>query len=89
MKLGDGKPKPHGTWDWFGSCDPQHHKGAFAYETFSVGVFQWVRKSKGRGTRKGAIIGRIVGSTANPESTYARANAECDAHTKGGSKGDK
>jgi len=72
QKLGDGRPKPHGTWDYFGECDPAYNK--FNFKTFSVGVFQWCEK-KSRGTKKLPIVQRIKGYTSSPGLVYEKALA--------------
>ena len=75
MKLGDGNPKPAGTWDYYGEGDPAHHpNGIPIWRTFTVGVFQWVPKSGG-GTKKSKSIKRIKGYTEFPGEVYLKAQS--------------
>jgi len=66
-------PKAPYTWDYWGEYDPAHSvygRGGF---TFSVGVFQWLPKAKGRGVKKGKVVKRFIGFTGNPEQVYKMA----------------
>jgi len=60
LNLGDGKPKPAGTWDFWGS-----ELFILSWETVSVGVFQWVPKSSGKGTKKSVVVKRLRDSDRN------------------------
>ena len=75
--FGDGQPKDAGTWDWYGSGDPnlKQTRGFVHWETFSVGVFQWQPKGSRKGTKKGASIKRFNGPVSDPESVYEKARA--------------
>lgn len=79
MILGDGKPKPHGTWDYYGQGDPiRNTSGSLWGVTFSVGVFQWWNKrwnKRSSGTKKLPSIKRIRGYTSHPEEVYQKALA--------------
>lgn len=68
-------------WDFGGSCAPKNAGAGWGSrcETFSLGIFQWVPKSGGRGLRgqlkRGKVIRRVKGFTAAPEEAYAKARA--------------
>ena len=71
VTLGNGQPKPAGTWDWYGAYDPAHHRPA-ASALFSIGVFQWLPK-KGQGVKRGKSVARFSGYSGQPQSVYAQA----------------
>ena len=71
MILGYGQPKPAGTWDYYGQCDPRHIKGL--NHTFSVGVFRWVPKANSQRTRKGRVVKRFSGLVSDPQYVYDQA----------------
>jgi hypothetical protein len=67
--------KQEGKHDWSGSCAP----GSFLLNaTFSVGIFEWVLTSDGKGLKKTAVKYRIKGYSSNPDAVYARAEEVCD-----------
>jgi hypothetical protein len=55
--------------DFSGSCSPAENHGIIG-ETFSVGIFQWVPKSSGRGIKRSAVIKRIRGFSSEPKKVY-------------------
>lgn len=74
-----------GQWDWDGSCKP--HGGVVGWpgmQTFSVGIFQWVAKSSGKGVKRSKTVERIKGPVSRAEEIYAKARARC-AELNGGS----
>lgn len=80
-----------GKHDFEGSCAP----GASGVlknslqETFSVGIFEWVPKSGGKGHKRGAVKVRVKGPFHDPEKVYSKARAiagELDAGTYVGPK---
>ncbi|WP_162865888.1 hypothetical protein [Deinococcus wulumuqiensis] len=78
MILGDGQPKPAGTWDWWGKFDPvrgMHNWSGMV--TFSIGVFQWqpCGKSRPGQTRKGKAVKRFTAPLAAPHEAYDAARA--------------
>ncbi len=66
-----------GMWDYDGAYDP-NKPHAFHSETFSVGVFQWVKRASGKGLKRTAVVKRIRGSVSNPEEVYSEAQKCCD-----------
>jgi len=61
---------------WYaGECGPgsQYPTG----ETFSVGIFKWVKKTSGKGFKKSAVVYRVKGITNKPERVYNRAEEVC------------
>jgi len=69
-----------------GSWAPAGESGNFSHRanTFSVGVFELLKKRKG-GYKHGAVIVRVKGSTSNPEAVFAKAReivAKLDAGEK-------
>lgn len=79
LSLGNGQPKPAGTWDWYGVYDPAHHRHTPSV-LFSVGVFQWLPK-QGKGTKRGKSVQRFTGPTHDPQAVYAQALAFIAAQT--------
>jgi hypothetical protein len=72
--------KQEGKHDWSGSCSP----GSFVLNaTFSVGIFEWVLTSDGKGLKKTAVKYRIKGYSSNPEAVYARSDEVCDVMDRG------
>lgn len=71
LTLGNGQPKPAGTWDWYGTYDPAHQRPADSV-LFSVGVFQWLAK-KGSGVKRGKSVARFSGSSGHPQTVYVQA----------------
>lgn len=58
-------------------------------ETFSVGIFEWVPKSSGKGCKRGAVKVRVKGPFGDPEKVYAKARTiagELDAGSYAGPK---
>jgi len=74
MTLGDGKPKPAGTWDYYGACDPAHRQ-FHSNGSFSVGVFRWLEKAGGVSTKRGLVVKRIAGHVSEAQKVYAQALA--------------
>jgi hypothetical protein len=70
-------PKPY-EYDFDGSCGPKNHDIGKRWNiTFSVGVFQWIPKSRGKGLKRGKVIKRISGLVAKPDDVYSRAEKIC------------
>ena len=61
--------------DFDGSCAPV--KGGVEWGTFSVGIFQWIPKSSGKGLKRSAVKYRIRGRVSNAGSVYSRARTVC------------
>lgn len=77
MCLGDGQPKPAGTWDWYGSGDPAHNPRN-RFSSFTLGIFQWLPKKSGQGTKRGKAVMRVSGYVARPQSAYREAQVWID-----------
>ena len=65
-----------GRHDFSGNCDPR--KSKWRYDTFSVGIFQWVEKSGGKGMKKSPVKFRVYGPTKFADVVYRQANKLCD-----------
>ncbi|KQR35175.1 hypothetical protein [Deinococcus sp. Leaf326] len=78
--LGNGQPKPAGTWDWYGAYDPAHPRPA-GTALFSVGVFQWLPKT-GQGVKRGKSVARFSGFSGQPQIVYDQARAWITERTK-------
>lgn len=74
--MNDTNVKYDGMWDYSGSCAPDVSR--FHSHTFSVGVFQWVSKSRGNGLKKTAVVKRFKGYSSNPNEVYTKAQEYCD-----------
>jgi len=68
--------KPQEGKHWYsGECGPGSDYPIG--ETFSVGIFKWVKKKSGMGLKKSAVIYRIKGSPSKPDRVYNRAQEVC------------
>lgn len=68
-----------GHHDYSGACAPRPSGPRWASQRiFSVGVFKWVRKARGKGLKKSAVVYRVSGSVDAPEKVYQRAEEVCD-----------
>lgn len=81
-----------GTHDYSGACAPETTSSGrsktHGFETFSVGIFEWLEKSRG-GVKKGKVKVRVSGPTSEPEKVYTCAKAICVALDKGAYDGPK
>lgn len=62
--------------DFDGNCKPGS-KGWWNNKTFSVGIFQWLPKSGGKGLKRSAVKYRVKGKCDVAEIVYARAAQIC------------
>lgn len=69
-----------GTYAYAGSTTPSD---SCIWNTFSVGVFQWIAKAHDKGVKKGKVQVRVSGPTSKPELVYAKAQEIVDHLTKG------
>lgn len=75
----EGK-KPY-QWDFSGACAPTNAGAGWGthWETFTLGIFQWIPKSGGRGLRgelkRGKVTKRVKGITSKPAEAYEKAAA--------------
>jgi hypothetical protein len=60
-----------GDWDYDGVCRPTESDVQACYETFSLGVFQWIPKAGGKGVKRSAVVKRFRGSMTNPQDIQA------------------
>ena len=59
-----------------GSCKPGGGQW-FNNQTFSVGIFQWLPKSVGKGLKRSAVKYRVKGHCDVAEKVYSRASEIC------------
>lgn len=79
-----------GKHDVRGACAPGGEwAGAGKYRTFSLGVFEWVPKGNGKGTKKGPVKVRVSGSTENHAAVFAKAREIAAALDAGAYSGPK
>ena len=67
-------------WDFDGACAPGEDGQSpvfVGWETFTLGVFQWVPTKDGAHLKKGKVVRRIKGRTHDPAPAYEAARAEC------------
>jgi len=64
------------NWDYDGVYKPGGSH-AFGNVHFSVGIFQWLPKTKGIGLKRGKTIQRVKGLSSNPEEVYEKAEEIC------------
>ena len=74
MALRIKEPKA-GDWDYDGACAIPANMVYHGWVTFSVGIFQWVPRSGGKGIKRGKVMQRIRGYCGNPQEVYDRAEA--------------
>lgn len=60
-----------------GSCAPGSMAGWSGQVGFSVGVFQWLPKSGGKGLKKGSVKVRIKGYMHDADKVYEKAREVC------------
>lgn len=69
-------PKAY-QYDFDGKCAPDRPGYSPGWTTFSLGIFQWLPKSGGRGLRgelkRGKVIQRVKGLTSDPEAARQKA----------------
>ena len=63
--------------DFSGECAPNPDAHVHWSETFSVGIFQWLPKSRGKGLKKGKVKYRVKGACHKPDKVYLRAAWVC------------
>jgi len=76
-----------GKYDFDGECAP-HRNPSHKWATFTLGIFEWEAKKGYRvrqgipippsGLKRGKILVRVKGETANPEPAYAEARDRCN-----------
>ncbi|AQT06499.1 hypothetical protein [Acetobacter persici] len=71
-----------GEWDFNGSCAPAEGStgiyGKFlGQQTFTLGCFQWIKRSRGNKLKQGKVQKRIKGFTSNPDEAYEKARQFC------------
>lgn len=65
-----------GKYDFDGECAP--HRGPSGHwTTFTLGIFEWEAKASGKGLKRGKILVRVKGQTANPGPAYEEARDRC------------
>ena len=70
-------PTPElGKYDFDGECAP-HRNPKHSWATFTLGIFEWVAKSGGKGLKRDKILVRVKGETANPGPAYEEARDRC------------
>lgn len=68
--------------DYSGNCGPGQSQ-ALMNVMFSVGIFQWLPKSSGKGLKKSAVKFRIKGNVNDAEKVYSQAKIICDKMNNG------
>lgn len=66
--------KPY-EYDFSGSCRPVNGQAYCKFNTFSVGIFQWLPGKKG--LKKSPVKVRVRGYSSNPEMVYEKAREIC------------
>lgn len=71
-------PTPEANKHGFdGSCAPGADAGYASQVGFSVGVFQWLPKSGGKGLKRGPVKVRVKGFVRDAEKVYSKAREIC------------
>lgn len=70
-----------GMWDFAGSCAPPEDgsRGSVfpGQLTFTLGCFQWVRRSGSKKLKRGRVTYRVNGHVESPKVAYEAARAYC------------
>jgi hypothetical protein len=67
------QPSPEeGKYGWQAQCAPGVSHWSGRWDTFSVGIFQWIPKASGKGFKKAKSIVRVRGLTDNPQELWAK-----------------
>ena len=77
-----------GKHGYSGLCAPGGY-GTCPYHTFSVGIFEWIPKTNGKGLKKSAAKVRVKGPASRELEVYIKAKQICselDAGTYSGAK---
>jgi hypothetical protein len=77
--------KQLGKHDYSGNCAPTNKY--CIWETFSVGIFEWIPAKFG--LKKSKVKVRVSGSTYEPEEVYAKAEEICKQLDSGTYNGPK
>lgn len=77
----DANPKPY-QWDFDGSCAPRENVHSTSWKTFSLGIFQWIPKSSGKGLKRGKVVRRVKGYCDVADEAYAKAQGIVDGLNK-------
>lgn len=64
-----------GKHSFDGACAPDGREGKWRFETFSVGIFQWVAKSGGNGVKRGPVKVRVKGLTDTTPKRFSKRSA--------------
>lgn len=62
--------------DFSGMCAPSRN-GSSMFNTFSVGIFQWLPKASGKGLKKSAVKFRVKGNVSEAKKVYREAKIWC------------
>ena len=73
-----------GKHDFDGACAGNTNRA-----TFSVGIFQYLRKSGGKGLKRSEVKYRVKGPSSKADEIYARAKEVCWMLDNGGDMGKK
>ena len=76
-----------GTHEYSGKCAPGDYGNMWL--TFSVGVFEWVPRANGKGTKRSKAKVRVKGPTRTPDLVYAKAREIADSLDAGTYAGPK
>lgn len=74
--MSDIIPK-EGVHDYSGEYIPGNSRPYGNCNTFSVGIFQWLKKSSGKGLKKSAVKFRVKGYSHKPDQVFRVAVRYC------------
>jgi len=78
MDLSMQNPVPQAHKHGFdGSCAPTAPRAWSSQIGFSVGVFQWIPKSGGKGLKRSAVLVRVKGFVRDAQKVYEKAREIC------------
>ena len=83
--MDSGKAGTHGV---DGACAPGQGSWA-SQQTFSVGVFEWLPKARGQGTKRGKVKVRVKGSVTQQDRVLEKAREIAQQLDRGTYQGGK
>jgi len=75
-------------WDFDGACAPRETSPGVweqvrpGFDTFSLGIFQWVPTADGKRVKRGKVVYRIKGSMSDPGAAFESARAYVARRTR-------
>lgn len=76
--------KKAGQYDFDGSCKPTEGQPRLNGQMeFSLGIFRWLNKSRGKELKRGTVVTRVSGPVCDADAVTATAQRVCDMLNNG------